>query len=97
MFVTFWRPTSAGLPSFRPMPTLWNCRSVSRKPTWQFVHFAFANAAKPRLAASLTAFSSPFCQRPKSVSLLLIVRKDTDFDRWQKGDEKAVSDAAKRG
>jgi len=26
-----------------------------------------------------------------------IISKDTDFDRWQKGDEKAVSDAAKRG
>ena len=26
-----------------------------------------------------------------------IISKDTAFDRWQKGDEKAVSDAAKRG
>ena len=26
-----------------------------------------------------------------------IISKDTPFDRWQKGDEKAVSDAAKRG
>jgi cytochrome c peroxidase len=26
-----------------------------------------------------------------------IISKDTNFDRWQKGDEKAVSDAAKRG
>ena len=26
-----------------------------------------------------------------------IISKDTDFDRWQKGDEKAVSEAAKRG
>jgi len=46
-------------------------------------------------------FGGPATEKNVSQALATFMRtiisKDTDFDRWQKGDEKAVSDAAKRG
>jgi cytochrome c peroxidase len=46
-------------------------------------------------------FAGPATEKNVSQALATFMRtiisKDTAFDRWQKGDEKAVSDAAKRG
>jgi hypothetical protein len=51
------------------VPMSWNDESVNAQPLWHAAQFALPlNRSKPRLAASLMAFSSPAIQRSNGAS-----------------------------